>query len=666
MKSFLSLIFFTVLGVVSAQQIQNVDFERIQADLSFEDEKKVNGSVSVYFRILKDVDSVYLDAVKMTFKNLNLINLEDKKEEIGDYLIHADKIAILNNFKKNTAYLLQFQYEALPKKAMYFIGDQIWTQGQGQYTSNWLPSIDDVNDKIEFDLSISYDNDYEVLANGQLVDKENKSDNETTWHYDMSNPMSSYLVALAIGKYKKKTETSKSGAALEYYYYPEDSAKFEPTYRYSKHMFDFLEAEIGVPYPWEIYKQVPVKDFLYSGMENTSLTIFSDALVVDSIGFNDRNYVNVNAHELAHQWFGNLVTARSSEHHWLQEGFATYYALLAERDVFGEDYYYWRLHEYAQQLLKQENDGESTALLDPKSSSLTFYQKGCWALHVLREQVGDVAFTEGVKNYLLKNQYKNVETVDFIREIEKAGARNLSDFVKIWLEDKILPQDAMVQSLKKSDFIQEYLEASCETYPLKCKEYLISSISDKAKIKILSQPNYEVALADFNNNPEVRQAIAENMTTIPMEFKKTYETLLDDASYVTIESSLYNLWVNFPTDRAKYLHQTKDINGFSDYNVKLLWLALHLNTLEYQADKKQEIFEELRHFTHPEFSFDLRMSAFNYIKLIGGFDKISLAHLIQATTHHNWRFQKFAKQLLLELKEVDAYKPILNEFDVND
>ncbi len=86
-------------------------------------------------------------------------------------------------------------------------------------------------------------------------------------------------------------------------------------------MFDFLEDEIGFPYPWQNYKQVPVHDFFYAGMENTSLTIFSDAFVVDSIGFNDRNYINVNAHELAHQWFGDLVTAKSGEHHWLQEGF---------------------------------------------------------------------------------------------------------------------------------------------------------------------------------------------------------------------------------------------------------------------------------------------------------------------------------------------------------
>src|SRR5690606_25317471 len=243
-------------------------------------------------------------------------------------------------------------------------------------------------------------------------------------------------------------------------------------------------------------------------------------------------------------------------------------------------------------------------------------------------------------------QYKNVETTDFIQEVEKSSGQDLSEFVRMWLEDIVLPQDAMVQSLKKSKFIQEYMDVSCETYPSKCNDYLVSDISDKAKIKILSQPNYKIELEDFNNSLEVRQGIAQNMATIPPEFKKPYETFLNDASYVTIESALYNLWVNFPSERAKYLHQTKDIYGFNDYNVKLLWLALHLNTIEYQPDKKQDILEELRNYTDPRYSFDLRMNAFNYLKLINGFDKISLSNLIESRAHHNWRFQKFAKEML--------------------
>src|SRR5690606_2954588 len=143
---------------------------------------------------------------------------------------------VYNHFKSNEIYELSLNYSANPKKALYFIdwdtgggNNQIWTQGQGKYTSNWLPSFDDMNEKVEFDLIITFDKDYEVIANGKLTNK--LDDGSTiTWHYDMQQPMSSYLVALAIGKYDKKVETSKSGISLEMYYYPQDSLKIEPTY----------------------------------------------------------------------------------------------------------------------------------------------------------------------------------------------------------------------------------------------------------------------------------------------------------------------------------------------------------------------------------------------------------------------------------------------------
>ncbi|HLT32724.1 MAG TPA: M1 family metallopeptidase [Aquaticitalea sp.] len=639
-----------------------MDFKKSKVDVVITPGAKVvSGTVTYTFDVLKPTDSIYLDAIRMAFSEVKLN---------GNSMTFSNdnsKLWIKNRFEPSANNEISFSYKAQPKIALYFIDSnegnkQIWTQGQGKYTSNWLPSVDDMNDKIEFDLSVSYDKGFEVVANGELVNVE-EFDSTKTWHFNMDKPMSSYLVALAIGKYNKKTETSKSGIPLDYYYYPQDSLKVEPTYRYSKQMFDFLEEEIGVPYPWEIYKQVPVKDFLYSGMENTTLTIFSDALVTDSIGFNDRNYVNVNAHELAHQWFGNLVTATSGTHHWLQEGFATYFALLAERDIFGENYYYWQLYEYAQQLLEQEKAGESTSLLDPKSSSLTFYQKGCWALHILKEQVGEEAFRAAIKNYLLKHQFANVETSDFIGEVEKTSGQDLSGFVSVWLESVELPQDAMVKSLKKSEFLQEYMDVSCETHPSKCQDYLVSDISDKAKVKIISQESYRIKKEDFNNSREVRQALALNLTEIPLELKISYESLLHDKSYITKEAALYNLWVNFPQERVKYLEQTKSILGFNDYNVRLLWLALNLNTIEYQPKKKQAVFDELKGYTGSQYNFGLRMNAFNYLKLINGFDELSIENLDDATIHHNWRFQQFAKSMLNDLKQNEIYKEIIQRIE---
>ncbi|GAW89454.1 aminopeptidase [Flavobacterium psychrophilum] len=171
-------------------------------------------------------------------------------------------------------------------------------------------------------------------------------------------------------------------------------------------------------YPWQIYKQVPVNDFLYAGMENTSATIFSQDFVVDAIGFNDRNYININAHELAHQWFGNMITAKSGKDHWLQEGFASYYALLAEKKIFGKDYFNYELLKMAKEL-KKASKTDTIPVLNAKASSLSFYKKGAWALHILREGIGEKNFKKALKNYLNNYKFKNVITDDFLAEIKK-------------------------------------------------------------------------------------------------------------------------------------------------------------------------------------------------------------------------------------------------------
>ncbi len=659
-------IFSLFLSVISfSQQIEYVDFKKANAMLGVRsDSSKIGGKVWYTLDVIKDTDSIFIDAKNMEINNVairignaNTINL--------DYRNDGERLWLKYNFKKDNTYRVYFDYSAMPKKALYFVSknsdsiNQIWTQGQGKYTSNWLPSFDDMNEKVEFDLSITFQNDYEVIANGKLKNKESSGD-FTTWHYDMQKPMSSYLVALAIGKYEKKIEYSKRGISLEMYYYPEDSLKVKPTYRYTKRMFDFLEDEIGVSYPWQNYKQVPVHDFLYSGMENTSLTIFSDAFMIDETAFVDKNYVNVNAHELAHQWFGNLVTAKSSEHHWLQEGFATYYALLAERDIFGEDYYYWKLYESAQQLLQQDKSGQGTSLLNPKSSSLTFYQRGAWALHVLLEKVGDKVFKEAVKNYLQKHQFKNVETNDFISEVEKASGEDLTNFVSLWLTDKAFPFNEAMESLKQNSvFIQEYLMVDCTLKNARCDYYLTSGVSDEAKSKIIAQVPERITSDTFKSSIKVRQAIAKNVTKIPLKLKTDYESLLNDKSYKTIEMALYNLWVNFPKEKSKYLDQTKSVIGFNDKNVRQLWLVLALSTPDYNDTEKQSYFEELVSYTASNYSFEVRQLAFTYLNSLGVFDEVSLSNLKEASKHHNWRFKKFAKNLIEELSDNETYQKIL-------
>jgi aminopeptidase N len=651
MNKIFTLLSVIICSIAFSQQTDFVDFKTISATLTFEPEiSVVKGVVDIDFIILEPTDSIFIDAKKM-----QIISIYNNNQNI-DFEYHENKIIYRNNFKVGERYSLKIAYESKPTKALYFIDwneegthpeyrPQIWTQGQGKYTSNWLPSIDDMNEKIVFNLTVSFKEGYEVIANGNLEAKQVNSD-MTTWIYKMKQPMSSYLVALAIGKYNLFTETSKSGIPLHFYYYPQDSLKVEATYRYSKQLFDVLEKEIGIGYPWQNYKQIPVKDFLYSGMENTSCTIFSDAFVVDDIEFNDNNYINVNAHELAHQWFGDLVTETSGTHHWLQEGFATYYALLAEKAVFGEDYYYEQLYNYSQELINQDLAGQSTALLNPNSSSITFYKKGAWVLHLLREKIGDKAFKDAVRNYLTKYQFKNVETKNFIAEAEKSSGQDLDKFVKLWLEDKTLHIEKIEESLNKSDFYREFQKVDCEVNNSKCKDWLKAPVSDAAKIKMINQQPSLITKETFINPLKVRQAIAFTLQTIPVGLKIDFESLLQDSSYLTKEAALYKLWVNFPDDRIEYLDKTKHLTGDNTKNIRMLWLILALNTADYKNENKAIWYKELVDYTSSVYPFYVRQSAFVYLRDLNAVNDVVLANLKEASKHHNWRFKSFATQLL--------------------
>lgn len=655
--AFLLFFGFGFYAEVFAQQSDVVDFLKIEASLTLNPvEKKVNGGVVVHFKILKDTDSIYLDA-----KNMKVV--EDLINYDFNITTTEDKIWFYRRgMKAGEIHSTRFIYEALPKQTLYFFGDQIWTQGQGKYTSHWLPSIDDINDKIEFDLQIVAPSNSVVIANGKVKEIDGGFENYHEWSFDMKNPMSSYLVAFAIGDFKKKELISDSDIPIELYYKPSDLLKVEPTYRYSKRIFDFLEEEIGVAYPWQNYKQVPVRDFLYAGMENTTATFFSEAFIVDSTGFNDRNYINVNAHELAHQWFGNLITEKTSRDHWLQEGFATYYALLAEKEIFGDDYYYWQLYQTAEQLKASSDEGKGESLLNPKASSLTFYQKGAWALHILREKIGDEVFKTAIKNYLEKNKFKNVSNEDFIKEVQAVSELDISEFEKNWLQQTAFQSEEAYQSLLKSPFINKYFEISAlRAIPLKDKEVQLKTaltfpndfIGQEAVYQLVDEsisetlPLYTSAFE--SNNLYVRQAVALSLETIPIELKNEYESLLNDDSYVTKEAALYQLWMQFPENRIQYLNKTKGVIGFQNKNVRQLWLALALITEEYENTNKVDYLNELKNYTSTDYSFEIRDKAFEYVNELQLWDSETLKNLVEACVHPTWRFSKSSRKLLNDL-----------------
>lgn len=686
---FLFISFFSL-----AQQSQKVDFKTALANLSINPvQKKVYGTVTYEFEVKESVDTIKIDAQKMSFEQLKINGKEVR------FVNSGKSLNLFEGFKKGKNKLI-FYYEAFPKQTMYFVGfnpdmnsnpssgsdspstssGQVWTQGQGKYTSHWFPSFDDVNEKVVFRLNIAFDKNYQVLSNGILM-KETPKGNDIVWEYRMDKPMSSYLLALVIGDFRNKVVFSKSRVPMQFFIQPKDTSKFEPTYRESQRIFNFLEKEIGVKYPWEIYRQIPVEDFLYAGMENTSCTLFSQDFVVDSIGFNDRNYINVNAHELAHQWFGDLVTAKSGTHHWLQEGFATYYALLAEREVFGEDYFYHQLYRYSLQL-RNAAKTDTIPVMHEKASSLSFYQKGAWALHVLRESIGAKAFQKAVKAYLMKYSYSNTETDDFLTEIKKVSDFNTEKFKKEWLLDYHFPTEEANKLLRKNDFMQTLFEVqSARKYSFEDNwptyESLIQcDIFYPVKSEIIYQMKevpFEVKkdmlrLALRTNDLKVRQSVAEFMGKIPAEFKMEYETLLDDASYETREIALIKLFDSFPESRQYYMEKAKNWMGMNDLGLRTTYLFLSQNVKELDAAVRAENLKELIDYTFPKYESAVRQNAFQWALKLAPENPDLLKNLVNATTHHKWQFTKYARETIRELLKKNGYRsqfeamlPQLNE-----
>ncbi len=681
--------FFLLVSVVAfGQQIQKVDFTKMNAQLSlYPSEKLVSGSIQYDFDVKQTIDTIKIDAKNMEITDVSINGVVVPFKNTGKTL------NLFQGYKvgKNA---LTFLYSAKPKQTLYFVGwdsangvQQIWTQGQGKYTSHWLPSFDDVNEKVIFNLSIAFNPFYQVVSNGKLINVNmNEKGSAKVWKYEMQKPMSSYLVMLSIGQFDYKILYSSTNVPLVLYYKPEDASKFEPTYKYSKQIFDFLEKETGYKYPWEVYKQIPVHDFLYAGMENTTATLFSQDFVVDEIGFNDQNYINVNAHELAHHWFGDLITAKEGKHHWLQEGFATYYALLAEKQLFGDNHFQYELLKNAEEI-KKASKYDTIPILNEKASSLTFYKKGAWALHYLRESIGAKNFQKVVKNYLNKYQFKTVDSNNFLAEIRKVSSKfDTEKFKKEWLEAKTFDAQKAIAMMSKNQVMKKYFELQkMQNQSFESKKSIFLTILKSNQYYILSQEiiyqlidvpfeqKKELLQLAFNsNNLKIRQAIAESTKQIPVELKTQYESLLKDNSYVTKEIVFQQLCNEFPEERAKYLSATENIIGNNDKSFRTIWLLHACLDKNFKPEEKPKFYDELLNYASTQYDATVRKNALEVLLQINPMDEKVLSSLVNATTHHKWQFVAFAKNTIRGMLKKEKFKngftdllPKLNEREQN-
>ncbi len=351
-----------------------------------------------------------------------------------------------------------------PRRGLYFIhpdeqrphrGLQVWSQCQDEDAKFWIPCHDFPNVRMSTEFLITAPHGWTVISNGVLLERsaithEGDSQHgvhppEERWHWRQDAPHVAYLMTLVAGRF---SELNADMPALPVRYYVDPGREDDGwrTFRRTPEMIEHFARLTGVPYPWAKYYQAAVQDFTFGGMENTSATTMADRILVDERASLDFTADDIVAHELAHQWFGDLVTCRDWSHAWLNEGFATFFEHLDWEKKGGRDAYLYNLKEHGDSYFgEDEGKYRRPVVCNTYASPIDLfdrhlYEKGGWVLHMLRSELGDALFFGGVKRYVEKHRGGIVETRDLMRAMEDESGRSLEHFFEQWLTRAGFPE----------------------------------------------------------------------------------------------------------------------------------------------------------------------------------------------------------------------------------
>ncbi|MFA6457676.1 MAG: M1 family metallopeptidase, partial [Bacteroidota bacterium] len=309
-----------------------------------------------------------------------------------------------------------------------------WTQGEDMDNHHWFPCWDFPNDKATSEIIATVKSSYTFLSNGKLTsEKENKKAGTTTFHWKQMKPHVSYLIMFAAGEYEILKEMS-DGVPLEYYVYKNHVADARINYAHTAPMMKFFNEKIGFRYPWDKYAQVIVADFVAGGMENTSATTLMDRITVYNARARvDESATSLVAHEMSHQWWGDVVTCKDWRHIWLNESFASYFDPLYFEYAFGKDEFINIMYGAQQAGINTDKALGRKPIVSVGSYGANIYPRGASVLHMLRFVLGDKLFWKAIKHYITKNQYRSVETNDLKLAVEEATGQNLYWFFNQWV-----------------------------------------------------------------------------------------------------------------------------------------------------------------------------------------------------------------------------------------
>jgi aminopeptidase N len=371
-----------------------------------------------------EIESVFIDSVSQPF------DYDGEKLTINLLQPTTDK-----QIKIAIAYAKQ-----QPQRGLYFITPdrhypdkptQVWTQGEDEDSRFWFPCFDYPGQLATSEIRVKVAKPYLAVSNGELLATEEAGD-YIIYHWLQQQIHPTYLMTLAVGDFAVIEERWQN-IPVTYYVEKNRQAEAQRSMGKTPRMIEFFSRKFGHAYPYPKYAQVCVDDFIFGGMENTSTTLLTDRCLLDErAALDNRMSESLVAHELAHQWFGNLVVIKHWSHAWLKEGMASYAEVLWTEQEYGKDdaaYYRWG---EAGNYIKEDSSRYRRPIVTHVYRDAIelydrhLYEKGACVYHMIRTILGDELFDKAIHTFVRDNAHKTVETVDLLRAIEKATGYNLS------------------------------------------------------------------------------------------------------------------------------------------------------------------------------------------------------------------------------------------------
>jgi aminopeptidase N len=442
-----------------ATKTNNLKHTKLVASFNYE-KSQMNGEVWLKFQPhFYPTKNLVLDAKAMDIKEVALMNGTAKTKLSYTYDSLQLHIDLDKTYTAKESYTIYIKYIARPNeykgkgseairdaKGLYFINPlgtdkdkptQIWTQGETEASSVWIPTIDKTNQKTTQEFYLTVPSKYVSLSNGLLVKQTDLKNGfrEDVWKMDL--PHSPYLFFIGIGDYAVIKDSYK-GKEVSYYIEKPYEKVARKIYGNTPQMIAYFESKLGVAYPWSKYAQISGRDYVSGAMENTTATLHSDAVQQDARELIDgNNWESTIAHELFHQWFGDLVTAESWSNLTVNESFADYSQTLWFEHSQGKDAGAFENYTGLRSYLSSPSDAEKNLVRffyqnQEDVFDLVSYQKGGRILNMLRHLVGDDAFFASLNKYLNDNKFSNGSAIKLKLAFEALTGKDLNWFFNQW------------------------------------------------------------------------------------------------------------------------------------------------------------------------------------------------------------------------------------------